>query len=116
MRPVGLRRVDSGRHAQRDGDHPGVGRGRLELHLTLATTASDALPAVVLTALKGVTSFDVSAELAQQPGVANTVSPVSVAGHAQAPATLTAVPAATATGSAEFTSPGSGVIMALARR
>lgn len=83
-----------------------------ELHLTLATTASDALPAAVLTALKGVTSFDVSAELAQQPGVANTVSPVSVAGTAQAPATLTAVPAATATGSAEFTSPGSGVIMA----
>ena len=83
-----------------------------ELHLTLATTASDALPAAVLTALKGVTSFDVSAELAQQPGVANTVSPVSVAGHAQAPATLTAIPAATATGSAEFTSPGSGVIMA----
>jgi hypothetical protein len=83
-----------------------------QLHLTLATTASDALPAAVLTALKGVTSFDVSAELAQQPGVANTVSGVSVAGTAKAPATLTAVPAATATGSAEFTSIGSGVIKA----
>jgi hypothetical protein len=82
------------------------------LRLTLATTASDTLPAAVLTALKGVTSFDVSAELAQQPGVANTVSGVSVAGTAKAPATLTAVPAATATGSAEFTDAGAGVIMA----
>jgi hypothetical protein len=39
-----------------------------KLDITLATTASYALPAAVLTALSGVSSFDVSAHLTQQPG------------------------------------------------
>lgn len=82
------------------------------LHITLATTASDDLPAAVITALKGVTEFGVTGELAQQPGATGTVSPVSVAGSAKAPASVTALPAVTATGSAVFTTPGTGVIMA----
>jgi hypothetical protein len=87
-----------------------------KLDLTLATTASDALPAAVLTALKGVTSFDVSAQLTQQPGTGLDASdPVALGGTAQAPATLTAVPAATATGTAEFDLAGSGVIVAPAQ-
>lgn len=84
-----------------------------KLDVTLATTASDALPAAVLTALSGVTSFDVSADLTQQPGTgADASDSVALDGTSQAPATLTAVPAATATGTAEFDLTGTGVIVA----
>ena len=83
-----------------------------KVDITLATTASDALPTAALTALSGVTTFDVSAHLTQQPGTGvDATSPVPLAGTAQAPATLTAVPAATATGTAEFDLTGTGVIV-----
>jgi hypothetical protein len=83
--------------------------------VTLATTASDALPAAVLTALNGVTSFDLSANVTQQPGTSSASSPVALAGTGQAPATLTALPAVTSTGTGKFVDTGTGVVVAPAQ-
>jgi hypothetical protein len=83
------------------------------LDVTLATTASDALPAAVVTALDGVTSFDVAGHATQQPGTGtDATDPVALAGSATAPATLTALPAITATGTATFPLTGTGAIVA----
>jgi hypothetical protein len=83
-----------------------------KLNLTLATSASGNLPAPVAAALAGVTSFGLDAAVTQKPGVTSASLSEPLTGTAQAPATIKALPALTATGTAAFVLTGTGVIVA----
>jgi hypothetical protein len=75
--------------------------------VTVTTTASDALPAAVVTALAGVKSFNIATTVdAKELTLTGTAA---LTGTATAPTTLTTLPIVTATGSVDFSQsvPGS---------
>jgi hypothetical protein len=79
--------------------------------MTLATDASSALPAAVIAAMAGTTSFKLAASVTQDPGLTSATATDAISGTVHAPATITDVPAIRATGTAQFGVTGDAVIV-----
>jgi hypothetical protein len=79
-----------------------------KVDVTFTSTASTTLPAAVVTALAGVTSFDVAATVDAKELVLTETT--SLAGTVTAPTALTTLPILTATGPVDFSASDSGTV------